>query len=495
MIYEINKPIIIHELGKRANQEDSVYPAVGTSGTEDRLFILCDGMGGHEHGEVASDAVITAMSQYIKDCHQYEEPFTDEMFNRALAAAYAELNRRSTPEEALSRKKMGTTLVFVYLHRGGCLAAHIGDSRYYHIRPSEHTILYRSRDHSLVNDLYEIGEISKAEMKTHGSKNVITRVMQPGQEVPAKADIVHIADIKAGDIFYLCSDGMLETMDDEEILDLFCEESTLMSKRARLMELSEDNHDNHTAIIVQVERVMEEPRIDGVQPNDEAIFRAANKALNDPGTRTTSNMAEDHAEQVSMEGVDISIAPNITEKQPPRTVENSNPSAPHKQNKWFTTILSILIAIILGLFAYIYLLGKKENPANTIRINSGAREETVERGYHDNNNAKSETETREYTPNNKRTNQSNADKPDKEKKNRQSPTPPKSGKENGKTGSNGASASHAEKQSTSEKETDVEDKDKEELINKMKERIRQGKNPNNRQEEGHNPLDSKITNV
>ena len=66
MIVKIHQPIAIHELGKRQNQEDAIYPAINKSSAEDRLFIVCDGMGGHEKGEVASNLVCSELADYIK---------------------------------------------------------------------------------------------------------------------------------------------------------------------------------------------------------------------------------------------------------------------------------------------------------------------------------------------------------------------------------------------------------------------------------------------
>lgn len=153
-------------------------------------------------------------------------------------------------------RKMGTTMTLLCLHRGGCIAAHIGDSRIYHIRPKERRIMYKSRDHSLVYDLYMTGEISKEEIATYGRKNVITRAIMPNQDERPKADIVHITDIKAGDIFYMCSDGMLEQTDDDGLVDVLCGEMSWEEKREQLIEQTKDNKDNHSAYIIGIAEVV-----------------------------------------------------------------------------------------------------------------------------------------------------------------------------------------------------------------------------------------------
>lgn len=242
-------PQSIHELGQRDNQEDSMYPAYHSAKQDDRLFIICDGMGGHENGEVASNAVCTAMADYVKNNTNPDEPFTDEQFQEALRQGFEALDNAKVG----GAKAPGTTLTFVYFHKGGVTVAHIGDSRIYHIRPATKEILYRTRDHSVVFDLYLAGEINEEDLLTHPQKNVITRAMLKGQEEKPKADIVHISNIKLGDYIYLCTDGMLEQMTDQQLLDIICDsELTDPEKRDILVNETKQNRDNHTAYLIKV---------------------------------------------------------------------------------------------------------------------------------------------------------------------------------------------------------------------------------------------------
>ena len=159
-----------------------------------------------------------------------------------------------------AEKKMGTTMTFLKLHNAGATVAHIGDSRVYHIRPGkdgENTdILFVTEDHSLVNDLIKIGELTREEARTSKQKNVITRAMQPNMERKPKADIKHITDIKAGDFFYMCSDGMLEQEEmenGESIRNIFSDAiKSVEDKVSILSEVTKNNRDNHTALIIQI---------------------------------------------------------------------------------------------------------------------------------------------------------------------------------------------------------------------------------------------------
>ena len=249
------KAYTIYELGQRANQEDAIFPKHGAVQDTDRLFILCDGMGGHESGEVASSTVCAAMSRSVlRSLEGQEEPeFTREMLLQALDDAYDALDQKDNGAD----KKMGTTMTFLKFHRKGCTIAHIGDSRVYHIRPGKDAadtqILFQTRDHSLVNDLIDVGELTPEGARTFRQKNVITRAMQPNMDRRCKADIQEITDIRPGDYFYMCSDGMLEEMEEEHIRFNFSAQTGSDENKIRiLIEATSQNRDNHSAIVVHI---------------------------------------------------------------------------------------------------------------------------------------------------------------------------------------------------------------------------------------------------
>ena len=237
----------IHELGQRSNQEDSIYPPYSEKPSNGSLFILCDGMGGHAAGEVASQTVCDAISKYIEEHPREDDLFEEDDFKAALSAAYDALDARDTGDE----KKMGTTLTFAIFHDGGCFTAHIGDSRIYHIRPSEKRILHVTRDHSLVNKLIDLGEMTVEEAKSSRQKNVITRAMQPNQE-RSKADCYNLTDLKVGDYLYMCSDGMLEEMEDRELVNILSLPQSDSKKIDILKGATKDNRDNHSAVLIHV---------------------------------------------------------------------------------------------------------------------------------------------------------------------------------------------------------------------------------------------------
>lgn len=272
MKFEIFCPLCIHELGKRDNQEDSIYPSVGEATETDRVFVLCDGMGGAEHGEVASAAVAGAVASSLQKSLNQSEATPRQILKLALNDAYDALDAHNTSEEKTSAKTMGTTLCVLILHEGGALMAHIGDSRIYHVRPSSRSILTKTRDHSMVCDMIELGEITPEQAKSVNYRNIITRVMQPNTDRdPSQID--ETTDVQAGDYFYLCSDGMLEHMDDEQLLEILCaSDLTDQQKRDTLRQATADNKDNHSAILIHVKSVEGEPTIydeEGDEATDE----------------------------------------------------------------------------------------------------------------------------------------------------------------------------------------------------------------------------------
>lgn len=251
----------IWDCGKRVDangephQEDSMFPLHNEASEQDRLFILCDGMGGHEAGEVASATVCEAMSKSILSATPNPEGnFSEDLLTDAINDAYAALDEK---DSSTSERKMGTTMTLLKLYNEGCFIAHMGDSRVYHIRPGKSAndthILFRTEDHSLVNELVKLGELTPEEAKHSRQKNIITRAMQPHAEYRQNADIHHIQDIMPGDYFYLCTDGMLENMDDNQLCYFFSDEAGDDENKVKsLLNATQENRDNHSAIIVHI---------------------------------------------------------------------------------------------------------------------------------------------------------------------------------------------------------------------------------------------------
>ena len=261
MKIELYPPLSIHEIGQRENQEDSIIQ------WDNRLFVLCDGMGGHEKGEVASQTVCQSLATWFENNLKPDEPFSDDRLREAIEFAYAELDKYADDNP----RQMGTTLTLLYIGSKGITAAHMGDSRIYHIRPDV-GVLYQTRDHSLVFDLFQAGEITYEQMATFPQKNIVTRAMTPGEDNRMRSDIIHITDIQPNDYFYMCSDGMMEKMTNNELLTLFSADMDDKMKVGQLKMATNQNFDNHTAWIIHIKNAIKEENDDQFE-NEERTSR------------------------------------------------------------------------------------------------------------------------------------------------------------------------------------------------------------------------------
>lgn len=250
----IRKPLCFSEIGRKDNQEDYLFPSEANNST--RVFILCDGMGGHDNGEVASRTAGNALGEYLSSCKEVDIP----TFETGLSQAYDALDSIDTN----SVKKPGTTMTCLCLNEDSYVVAHIGDSRIYHVRPSLFNqdskrggILYQSSDHSLVNDLLKAGELTEEEARDFPQKNIITRAMQPHLAKRYKADIYLFDDIKEGDYFFLCCDGVLEQLSNEMLCEILADPTLNDAEKLDQIKAICDGktRDNYTCWLVPVDKV------------------------------------------------------------------------------------------------------------------------------------------------------------------------------------------------------------------------------------------------
>ncbi len=212
------------------------------------LYVVADGMGGHDAGEVASKLTVEAIRQYFTD-HPLQpvDPPIVWLKEAAMAANQAVLVHQL---DRIEDHKMGSTLVMALVMAGEAHIANVGDSRAY--RLTQAGIEQISIDHSLVERLVQIGQLTREEARNHRQKNVIYNTVgdKPDMEVG-----LYKIDLQPGDRLMLCSDGLSGMITDEEILDLnrrypdpatACQMMIEAAKRA-------GGYDNITAIVVQID--------------------------------------------------------------------------------------------------------------------------------------------------------------------------------------------------------------------------------------------------
>lgn len=173
------------------------------------IALVCDGMGGARAGNVASTmAVELFMEEFLKPGQ--EGPVEEQMGHAAAVANQAVFQRSSTDPECAG---MGTTMVAALAGATEAVILNEGDSRAYHIN-SEGIVLV-TRDHSLVEDLVERGELTREQARTHPHKNLITRAL--GVEPDLMADCFR-QPLSEGDYLLLCSDGLSNVVNEQEML-------------------------------------------------------------------------------------------------------------------------------------------------------------------------------------------------------------------------------------------------------------------------------------
>lgn len=263
MYIKLYPALSFHQMGQRSNQEDARFPDTDTPPPEWRTFVVCDGVGGLDKGEVASTTVAATIGAVMEPYSNSPAVFTAGDFARVLDAAYTALAR-------CGGSGMATTLTFLHAHSGGMFAAYIGDSRIYQIREGV-GIVYRSYDHSLVNTMVRTGDLTPADAVDNPHSNVIMRCMGGDKPDPDAATVYNITDVQSGDYFLLCSDGVLHQLDDESLVELLTSNRSDSEKMNILAQLSADSTDNNTAIFVHVQSVSNPEREDSDIEPDEAL--------------------------------------------------------------------------------------------------------------------------------------------------------------------------------------------------------------------------------
>ena len=257
----LSQPYSFCQVGRRENQEDARYPDSDSPQGYAPFFIVCDGVGGGEDGELASKTVCQSLSRSLRHFDWQHDEFTGDDFNAALAEAYQALERADEGRQT----DMATTLTLVCFHRGGCTMAHLGDSRIYQIRPGR-GIMYRSDDHALVNELVHAGLVSPDKAFTHPERSTITRYMAAYDEERSMPTLIRTTDVEAGDYFFLCTDGVLAMVSEDQLEQIVCGEGSDADKCRQIAELSRDSHDNNTACLVRVGQV------EGAEPVDDHFY-------------------------------------------------------------------------------------------------------------------------------------------------------------------------------------------------------------------------------
>lgn len=215
-------------------------------------FVIADGMGGKNAGEVASKEAIRHISEYVNMMQKHGKimdvpHFIKEVFSRANKFVY------QMSLDFSQYSGMGTTLVFAIQVEQILYIGNVGDSRLYCVTDDE--IIQLTRDHSIVASLLEKGEISENEAQNHPQKNIITRAL--GVDDTVEVDVFeHI--LREKDLFLMCTDGLSNRVSKESIMEILCQSISLQQKAEQLIGLANkvDGTDNATVILFKLDTVV-----------------------------------------------------------------------------------------------------------------------------------------------------------------------------------------------------------------------------------------------
>lgn len=208
--------------------------------------ILADGMGGHLAGEVASTLAIETIANSLNALEAGEPEQVKDLVRGAVAAANSVIHTRAQADICCSN--MGTTVVVAFFHDGLMSCAHVGDSRLY--RFNDEGLTQLSHDHSLVQELVDVGFLSQEEAALSVHRNIITRALGLRDDVEVDGFQVAVAP---GDLFLLCSDGLSDKINDEE-LERYLGDGELDTLAHQLVAKANDRggEDNISVILIRV---------------------------------------------------------------------------------------------------------------------------------------------------------------------------------------------------------------------------------------------------
>jgi protein phosphatase len=254
-------PLAFSQIGQRETNQDALYPATDAADEPTNLFIVCDGMGGADKGEVASQLLCAAVVAYAQS---FDYPVLDAVhLQTALDWAYGGYQDYLNKHPLVGR--MGSTLALLQFHQRGATVAHIGDSRVYQLRDGK--IIFRTKDHRQVDDMVETGIITATQALTHPWRNRLSRAVvaesgRDGNSFRATPDITLLTDIRAGDCFFLCTDGVLEQVDDLGLALLLTSNVPGQAKiQALLAQCDGITKDNYSGFLLTIDQVAQTEKI------------------------------------------------------------------------------------------------------------------------------------------------------------------------------------------------------------------------------------------
>ncbi|MBQ7424958.1 MAG: Stp1/IreP family PP2C-type Ser/Thr phosphatase [Lachnospiraceae bacterium] len=248
------KTFSVTDIGKKRKlNQDYVFSSDTRIGNLSNVFIVADGMGGHNAGDYASRFTVDTMVEEIEKSFE-QSPV--RILENAIKIANRKLREKASENPNLFG--MGTTVVAATLLGRYLQVANVGDSRLYVI--SGNTITQITRDHSLVEEMVRMGGIDKETARNHLDKNIITRAI--GATKTVDIDFFNV-ELNRGDIVLMCSDGLTNMLEDEEIRMIVSGQRDIIEKAQRLVAAANDNGGKDNIAVILIEPFADESARDG----------------------------------------------------------------------------------------------------------------------------------------------------------------------------------------------------------------------------------------
>lgn len=237
------KTFSMTDVGKeRKLNQDYIFTSEIPVGKLANLFIVADGMGGHNAGDYASKYTVETI---VEEIEKSQEVSPVKVMEKAIQRANSHIRKKSQENEGLNG--MGTTVVAATIRDGEMCVANVGDSRLYVINQE---ITQITEDHSLVEEMVRMGGIRREQARSHPKKNIITRAI--GAEDELEIDFFQVK-LEKGDFVLLCSDGLTNMIEDEEIRMILQGQRDIVEKAEALVAAANNNggKDNIAVILIE----------------------------------------------------------------------------------------------------------------------------------------------------------------------------------------------------------------------------------------------------
>ena len=227
---------------KREINQDYVFATDETIGNLPNLLVVADGMGGHRAGDFASRFTVEVLAEEVQNS---KETHPEQILGNAIQTANERLMEEAAKDSRL--EGMGTTLVAATILDHVLYFANVGDSRLYLINKE---IRQLSKDHSMVEEMVRLGGLTEEEAKHHPDKNIITRAM--GVKDKVEPDFFEYR-LKGGDTILMCSDGLTNMVDDDEIFQIVKSARDIVEAVETLIQRANENggSDNIGIVLAQ----------------------------------------------------------------------------------------------------------------------------------------------------------------------------------------------------------------------------------------------------